>query len=88
MSRAGRVVEAFNAFKKLPKGVDFDLRRRASKFERGLSKFLDRNIVRSFGSFKTEYEEGQSMKKRGVIQLINCTASNSKKMFSRWKIIN
>ena len=88
MTKAGRVAEAFKEIKRLPSLIDMDQRRKALKFERGLSSFLDRGILRSFNSFKTMYDEGQAIKKRGVIQLVNSTISGNKKVFNRWIMIS
>lgn len=34
-----------------------------------------------------EWEDSQVIKKRAVIQLINCTISKRKKMFNRWVLL-
>ena len=52
MSKAGRVAEAFRIIKNLPGLVDMERRRRASKFEKGLSSFLERTIRRSYNAYK------------------------------------
>ena len=41
-------------------------------------------MKRSYAALKNEFDDGQAIKKRAVIQLINCTASGQKRMFSRW----
>ena len=38
--------------KTLPEIIDPESRKRAQKFERGLSGFLERTLRKSFGSFK------------------------------------
>ena len=42
-------------------------------------------MKRSYIAIKNELEEGQTLKKRAVIQLINITQGGQKKMFSRWQ---
>lgn len=54
MSKAGRVAEAFRIIKKLPT-IDGDKQRKALKFEKNLSRILDKNLLRSFNSFKKEF---------------------------------
>ena len=79
------VVIAFKKFqslpekKKDPKGYDNFL-----KFERGLQDFFTATMKRSYVAIKNELEEGQTIKKRAVIQLINVTQGGQKKMFTRW----
>ena len=41
-------------------------------------------MKRSYVAIKNELDEGQTLKKRAVIQLINITQSGQKKMFNRW----
>ena len=41
-------------------------------------------MKRSYVALKNEFENGQAIKKRAVIQLIQTTASGQKKFFSRW----
>lgn len=55
MSKAGRVAEAFKLIKSLPEQVDTEQRKKASKFEKGLSNFIDRTLRRSFGQFKIDW---------------------------------
>lgn len=40
MSKAGRVAEAFRLIKTIPEPIDLERRKKASKFEKGLSGFL------------------------------------------------
>ena len=86
LSKAGLVVVAFKKLeslperKKDPKGYDQFL-----KFERGLHEFFNSTMKRSYTAIKSELDEGQTLKKRAVIQLINMTQSGQKKMFSRWQ---
>ena len=42
-------------------------------------------MKRSYVAIKNELDEGQTLKKRAVIQLINMTQSGQKKMFNRWQ---
>ena len=65
--------------KKDPKGYD-----KLLKFERGLNDFFASTMKRSYVALKNEFEVGQAIKKRAVIQLINTTSSGQKKFFSRW----
>ena len=41
-------------------------------------------MKRSYNAFKNEYDEGQAVKKRAVIQLIDTTMGGRKKFYSRW----
>ena len=41
-------------------------------------------MKRSYVALKNEFDNGQAIKKRAVIQLIQTTASGQKKFFSRW----
>ena len=84
MSKAGLVVVGFKKFQSLPERkivFEFD---KIYKFEKGLSEFFVNTMRRSYVAFKDELEEGQSMKKRAVIQLINTTMGGQKKLFNRW----
>jgi hypothetical protein len=65
--------------KKDPKGYD-----KLLKFERGLNDFFASTMKRSYVALKNEFEVGQAIKKRAVIQLINTTSSGQKKFFTRW----
>ena len=73
MSKAGLVVVGFKKWQGLPERKDLEAYRKASRFEKGLSSFVDGTLKRAFGAYKNEYEEGQAFKKRAVIQLINTT---------------
>ena len=44
-------------------------------------------MKRSYIAIKNQLEEGQTIKKRAVIQLINMTQSGQKKMYSRWQYL-
>jgi hypothetical protein len=52
MSKAGRVAEAYRTIKNLPELMDDGKRRKASKFEKGLAAFVNRNMRKSFEAFK------------------------------------
>ena len=41
-------------------------------------------MKRSYVALKNEYDVGQAIKKRAVIQLITTTSSGQKKFFTRW----
>ena len=84
VSKAGMVVLAFRKIRSLPERKDMEAYGRASKFERGLSAFVERITRQSFGSFKTEFDDGQALKKRSVLQLINTTQGGQKRMYNRW----
>jgi hypothetical protein len=84
MSRAGLVVIAFRKIQTLPERKDNENYVKATKFEKGLSLFVEKTLRGSFVPFKNEYEEGQAYKKRAVIQLINTTAGGQKRLFNRW----
>ena len=87
MSKAGLVVVAFKKMQSLPLRIDDERYRRANKFEKGLSDFVNRTMRKPFSAFKTECDEGQAFKKRSVVQLINTTMSGQKKMYNRWHSI-
>ena len=86
LSKAGLVVVAFKKVQSLPerkkdmKGYESFIR-----FERGLQEFWASTMKRSYIAVKNELEEGQTVKKRAVIQLINMTQSGQKRFFSRWQ---
>ena len=84
MSKAGMVVIAFRKIQTLPERRDDAAFAKANKFEKGLSSFVDRTLRQSFNAFRTELDEGQAVKKRAVIQLINTTMGGQKKMYGRW----
>ena len=73
LSKAGLVVIGFKKWQGLPERKDNEAFKKASRFEKGLSSFVDRTLKRSFGAFRNELDEGQAFKKRAVIQLINVT---------------
>ena len=85
LSKAGLVMISFKKFqslperKKDPKGYD-----KLLKFERGLNEYFASTMKRSYVALKNEFDIGQAIKKRAVIQLINTTSTGQKKFFSRW----
>ena len=83
MSKAGMVVIAFRKIQTLPERRDDAAFAKANKFEKGLSSFVDRTLRQSFGAFRTELDEGQAVKKRAVIQLINTTMGGQKKAYNK-----
>ena len=87
VSKAGMVVIAFRKIRSLPERVNRPLFEKANRFEKGLSTFADKILRLSFTSFKTEFDEGQAVKKRAVIQLINTTTGGQKRMYARWTSI-
>ena len=52
MSKAGLVVIGFKKMQSLPERKDNAAFLKASRFEKGLSNFVDRTLKRSFGAFK------------------------------------
>ena len=88
MSKAGRVAEAWRLIKNLPEKIDAEARKRAARFEKGLSTFAEKTLRKSFNEFRRDLEEGQASKKRGVVQLINVTMNGQKKMFNRWNLMS
>ena len=84
MSKAGLVVVGFRKWQGLPELKDRTAFLKASRFEKGLSSFVERTLKRSFGAFRNELDEGQAFKKRAVIQLINVTMGGQKKFYNRW----
>jgi hypothetical protein len=52
MSKAGLVVIGFKKWQGLPERKDNAAFLKASRFEKGLSAFVDRTLKRSFNSFK------------------------------------
>ena len=76
---AFKKIQSLPERRKDPKGYDQFL-----KFERGLHDFFNSTMKRSYVAIKNELEEGQTLKKRAVIQLINTTQSGQKKMYNRW----
>ena len=87
LSKAGMVVIAFRRIQMLPDRIDRPLYERANKFEKGLSSFAEKVLRQSFSSFKSEFDEGQGLKKRSVIQMINTTSGGQKRMYTRWSAI-
>ena len=84
MSKAGLVIVGFKKWQGLPEKKDMTAFLKASRFEKGLSAFVDRTLKKSFGAFRNELDEGQAFKKRSVIQLINVTMGGQKKFYNRW----
>ena len=56
MSKAGMVVIAFRKIQTLPVRRDDEAFKRANKFEKGLSQFVDRTLKKSFNAFKTDLD--------------------------------
>ncbi len=56
MSKAGLVVIGFKKWQGLPERKDNAAFLKASKFEKGLSNFVDRTLKRSFGAFRNELD--------------------------------
>lgn len=86
-SKAGMTMVAFRAIKTLPQRQDGKGDRRANRFEKGLSDFVNRTLRRTFEAFQHQHEEGQLLKKRAVIQLTNCTMAGRKKLYTRWRLL-
>ena len=84
MSKAGMVVIGFRKIQTLPERRDDAAFAKANRFEKGLSSFVDRTLRQSFNAFRTELDEGQAVKKRAVIQLINTTMGGQKKTYNKW----
>ena len=55
-SKAGMVVSAFRRIQTLPERKNMEAYGRATKFERGLSSFVDRISKRTFESFRNSFE--------------------------------
>ena len=78
LSKAGLVVVAFKKIQSLPerrkdpKGYDQFI-----KFERGLQDFFSSTMKRSYVAIKNELDEGQTLKKRAVIQMLSHTTSTT-----------
>ena len=83
-SKAGMVATGFRKIASLPERINHPLYEKANKFEKGLSDFATKILRQSFGGFKSEFDEGQAVKKRAVLQMINATAGGQKKMYNRW----
>ena len=49
-----------------------------------MRRFVDRTLSKAMGSFKNEFDLGQSTKKRAVIQLTDVTMGGQKKFYQRW----
>ena len=49
-----------------------------------MNEYFASTLKRSYVALKNEFDNGQAIKKRAVIQLINTTSSGQKKFFSRW----
>ena len=77
---AMKKIQSLPERRKDPRGYDQFL-----KFERGLHEFFNSTMKRSYVAIRNELDEGQTLKKRAVIQLINITQSGQKKMFNRWQ---
>ncbi len=56
MSKAGLVVIAFRKIQTLPERKDNETYLKATKFEKGLSLFVERTLKGSFTPLKNEYE--------------------------------
>ena len=83
-TRAGRILQALIKIRSIPEKIRNRYDREANKFEKGLSDFVNRTLKRSFEAFKVQHDEAQVLKKRAVIQLINCTMAGQKKLYNRW----
>jgi hypothetical protein len=83
-SKGGMIMMAFREIKTLPERGKHRHDRKANIFEKGLSDFVNRTLKRSFEAFKVQHDEAQVLKKRAVIQLINCTMAGQKKLYNRW----
>ena len=56
MSKIGKVVMGFQAWKNLPEKKDNTAFLKASRFEKGLGSFVERTLKRSFGAFRNELD--------------------------------
>ena len=56
MSKAGLVVMAFRRIQSLPEKRNNEAFKKATKFEKGLSVFVQRTLKRALGAFRNEYE--------------------------------
>ena len=86
MSKAGLVVIAFKKIQGLPQRKKDSARiDKLLKFEKGISEYFQSTMRRSYVAIKNELDEGQAIKKRAVIQMINVTSGGRKKLFNRWQ---
>ncbi len=52
MSKAGLVLIAFKKFVALPQKFNKDKNDKANRFSAGLSRYVERTLIRSFSAFK------------------------------------
>lgn len=81
---AGRVIALFQKWKVLPVPEDPEKIAIAIKCERILASVATRALKNSFESYKQELFEGEAVKKRAIINLLNKTMSGQKRYFLRW----
>ena len=70
MSKAGLVVVGFRKWAALPEKKDNAAYLKASRFEKGLSNFVERTLKRSFGAFRNELDEDTQKRDVEIFNLI------------------
>jgi len=75
-SGKGKIYRAFQRWSSMPERDDTALKTAANVFERKLCNFAHKKIKReSFNQLKDALQEGDALKKRAAIQLMNATMS-------------
>ena len=83
-TKSGKVIEAFNKWKEIPAQNLMEKYKNAQKFYFKLEKFSKCTMETTFKCFETNKEEGNTIKKQSVIQLLDMTSNGVKKLYNRW----
>ena len=80
-SEWGRIADAFQKMRLLPKKIDGEI---PNRFQRGLERIIGLTVRKTFDAFRNDFDEGQAMKKRATLIMLFKAQSGQKKMYNRW----
>lgn len=81
----GRVFNIFNKIKNLPLRRNDENLKRCNRFEHALASLAVKNLKLSWNApLKDALLEGEAVKKKAILNLLNKTMSAHKRMFMHW----
>lgn len=77
-------MHAFNVWKSIPSQNMMAKYRKGQKFFFKLEHLIKNKITEVNSMFKEQYEEGNSIKKQSVLQLLDLTSTGIRRYYNRW----
>jgi len=81
---AGKGMVLFIKWRSIPERKNTQLVKNANRFEHALAKLAARCLRLGFNPLQEQLQEGEALKKRAIINLLNKTMSQHKRMFLSW----